>query len=117
MTSPTQVYQVASPVLLKNDGNDNNSLTIRLVGTTSNAMAIGARIEVISESGVFQAREIWAGSSFASSESPWPVFGLLEDTSADARVYWPSGLVENFPGLAAGEMHTLTEGTGVADTM
>jgi hypothetical protein len=113
MTSPTREFQVATPVLMRNDGNNNNnSLTIRLRGTASNSVGIGARIEIVSESGQFQAREIWAGSSFVSSESPWPVFGLGTDRSADALVYWPSGLVESFNGLRAGRMHTLTEGTG-----
>lgn len=113
-----------APVLMRNNGNGNNSLTIKLEGSCrsdgsspspcSNRMAIGGRVEIVTEDGVFQAREIWAGSSFVSNESPWPVFGLALEESADATVYWPSGRVESFPGLAAGKLHELAEGTGTA---
>ncbi|MGI9307902.1 MAG: CRTAC1 family protein [Gammaproteobacteria bacterium] len=104
-----------TPVLMRNNGNSNKSLSIRLEGTDSNRMAIGARIEIFSDEIPYQAREIWAGSSFVSNESPWPVFGLGQSSSADAIVYWPSGLVEHFENLDAGELHHLLEGTGVAD--
>jgi hypothetical protein len=123
MTSGGRNNPIA-PVLMRNNGNGNTSLTIKLEGSCrsnapapnpcSNRMAIGGRVEVVTPNGVYQAREIWAGSSFVSNESPWPVFGLGRERSADATVYWPSGLVESFPGLAAGQMHELTEGTGIA---
>jgi hypothetical protein len=112
MTSPTSTHLIAEPFLMHNNGNGNNSLSIRLEGTTSNRMAIGARVEIISNADVYQAREIWAGSSFVASESQWPVFGLGQATEADATVYWPSGLVESFDNLDAGELHHLVEGTG-----
>jgi hypothetical protein len=112
MTSPTGAHPVAEPVLMRNNGNDNNSLTIQLEGTDSNRMGIGARVEVISPDGTFQAREIWAGSSFVSSESPWPVFGLGDESSAEVTVYWPSGRVETFGSRAAGYKHYLVEGGG-----
>lgn len=62
-------------------------------------MDIGARIEFISDSGQFQAREIWAGSSFMSSESQW---------------LGPASDAEEFIGLAAGQLHVLTEGADTA---
>jgi len=103
------------PVLMRNNGNGNTWVSIRLEGTDSNRMAIGARIEIIDNFGRFQAREIWAGSSFLSNESPWPVFGLGKASSADAIVYWPSGRVERFANLDAEQMHHLLEGRGVAE--
>ena len=114
MTSVTFDFPVAEPVLMRNRGNKNNSLTIKLEGdgNKSNSMAIGARIEVIADDGTFMAREIWAGSSFASSESPWPVFGLGEANQAEAIVYWPSGKTEKFSKLKAGNKHLLIEGDG-----
>ncbi len=101
-----------APLLFRNEGNGNNWVSFRLIGTTSNAMAIGARLEVISATGKFQAREIWAGSSFVSSESQWPVFGLGRDEEVDATVYWPGGAAEEFVGMEAGQLHELIEGTG-----
>ena len=114
MTAPN-FGSTEAPVLMRNNGNTNQWIAIRLEGTDSNRMAIGARIEILSTQIPFQAREIWAGSSFLSSESPWPNFGLGRAKSADAIVYWPSGLVERFDDLSSGEMHHLLEGDGVPD--
>ena len=102
------------PLLFQNEGNGNNWVSLTLVGISSNAMAIGARIEIVSNSGKFQAREIYSGSSFVSSEGQWPVFGLGQDESVDALIYWPGGGAEEFYGLEAGLRHVLTEGTGAA---
>lgn len=114
MTSETVANMPAEPILMRNNGNDNNSITVQLEGTESNRMAIGARVEVVSTDGTFQAREIWAGSSFLSSESPWPVFGLGDQRIANVTVYWPSGNVELFRNREAGFRHLLVEGSGDA---
>ena len=102
------------PLLFQNEGNGNNWVSLTLVGITSNAMAIGARIEIVSNSGKFQAREIYSGSSFVSSESQWPTFGLGSDEWVDVLIYWPGGGAEEFYGLEAGKRYVLTEGTGTA---
>jgi len=99
------------PVLLRNQGNGNGALTVQLVGTHSNSMGIGAKIDVITHAG-HQHREVRAGSSFMSSESPWPVFGLGKLRHALIKVSWPSGLSEWFFGHA-GEKRRLVEGTGL----
>ncbi len=98
------------PILLRNEGNGNNWLNIRLRGTDSNRMGIGARIEVTTANG-FQATEVRAGSSLASTETPWPTFGLGKADCADVRVVWPSGRVEYFRGLEPG-IAELVEGEG-----
>ena len=58
-------------VFLRNRGNGNHWLTVRLVGTDSNRDGIGARIQ-IDAGKISQLREVRAGSSFASSDTPWP---------------------------------------------
>ncbi len=98
------------PILLRNEGNGNNWLNIRLRGTDSNRMGIGARIEVTTANG-FQATEVRAGSSLASTETPWPTFGLGKADCADVHVVWPSGRVENFRNLEPG-IAELVEGEG-----
>ena len=104
------------PVLLQNKGNSNGWLTIRPVGTTSNSMGIGARIEVFSPSNprFRQVREVRAGSSFASSESPWPTFGLgpFPVSNYSVKVSWPSGLVEVFLSVSPGQIYDVVEGMG-----
>jgi len=58
-------------------------------------MAIGARLTLYTRSNR-QVREIYAGSSFASSESPWPTFGMGKNHFGLLKVAWPSGIVEWF---------------------
>ena len=115
MTAPFSVGPITVTsedfVLLRNQGNQNNWLTVRLIGTTSNRDSIGAVIQAKAGNKT-QIREVRAGSSFASSESPWPTFGLGKYHQAKVTVTWPSGLVETFPGNPANRLITLTEGTG-----
>ncbi|MEM9457219.1 MAG: CRTAC1 family protein [Myxococcota bacterium] len=101
------------PVLMRNRGNGNKAVTVRLVGTQSNAMGVGARVTSWSSLGS-QVREVTAGTSFASTNSPWPTFGLGKDYCTLLFVQWPSGLTELFFGYASGDVQTLEEGTGIA---
>ena len=110
--SPWQGSLNGQPLVLKNMGNRNRWLTVRLTGTMSNRMGIGARIEVFSRGRKPQIREIRAGSSFASSESPWPTFGLARKRFAFIRVIWPSGLSEWFPAFHVKHIYDLVEGKG-----
>jgi len=103
-----------APVLLRNGGNSNHAITVRLVGTDSNSAGVGARVRV-KKGRLTQIREVRAGSSMASTDSPWPSFGIGVHTDADVKVTWPSGLVEEFSDVSADELVTLTEGTGDAD--
>lgn len=103
-----------APVLLRNQGNTNNAVTLQLVGTASNWSAVGARVEVRTGDDN-QVREVRAGSSMASSESPWVSVGIGQRSSADLRITWPSGLVEELDDIFAGSVVTIVEGTGNAD--
>jgi hypothetical protein len=100
------------PVLLKNKGNRNKWLTVRLTGTTSNSMGIGAKIKVFTRGRKPQVREVRAGSSFASSETPWPTFGLGRKRFALIKVSWPSGLSEWFTAFRPKRIYDLVEGEG-----
>ena len=120
MTAPWQAVDPATgavvgnpdgrPVLLRNEGNRNHSVTLKLVGTDSNAGGIGARVQVRTGWRV-QTREVRAGSSMASTDSPWPSFGIGRWHHALVKVSWPSGLEERFF-VRHGRVRTLTEGTG-----
>jgi hypothetical protein len=97
------------PVLLRNEGNENHWLTIKTVGTRSNRDGIGARVTVTAGE-LRQIREIRAGSSLASMDSPWPSFGLGDATMIDSiRVDWPSGIVQELLDVAADQTLTITE--------
>lgn len=101
------------PVLLKNVGNSNSWITVRLVGTKSNRSAIGARVKVTAD-GVSQIKEVYAGSGFHSTNSPWLTFGLGKFGRADIELTWPSGLKEIFRNVSARQTVTLVEGSGTA---
>jgi hypothetical protein len=68
----------------------------RLLGTTSNRMAIGARVTARAGS-LRMMREITAGSGWTSQSMPLAMFGLEQAAAVDSVIIrWPSGLVETF---------------------
>ena len=80
--------------LYQNDGNDNNWLTIRTTGTTSNINGIGARVEITSPGIGTQIRDVRSGTGFRYMSSLNTYFGLGEDTNITTLTnYWPSGTV------------------------
>lgn len=105
-------WTTGKPVLLRNLGNSNHSVTIDLEGVVSNRDGVGAKVRVAT-SGATQLKLVTAGSSFMSTHSPWLTFGLGSDTTCDVEVTWPSGLNELFANVAADQKITLTEGSGL----
>ncbi len=96
-TKKTTTHGNGKPVLMANNANKNHWLTIQLKGIKSNKMGIGARIDLHTfghHPNLHQVREVRAGSSFASTETPWPTFGLGKNNFSMAKVAWPSGLTE-----------------------
>ncbi len=117
VTSLPTKMGTGSPVLMLNNANRNRWVTIQLKGIESNQMGIGARIDLHtfgrhSRSRNHQVREIRAGSSFASTETPWPTFGLGKNHFAIATIAWPSGLIESHPLTKHNRKITLIEGQG-----
>ena len=99
-------------LLLKNVGNSNNWLTVKAVGIRSNRGAVGARVKLVS-SDMTQIKEIYAGTGFLSTNSPWVTFGMGNRQKANIEINWPSGLEELFPDLSANQGVTLVEGKGI----
>ena len=87
-------------------------LAAKLVGTRSNRSAIGARVRC-EAGGVTQWQEVRGGGSYASQNDLRAHFGLAAATTVDRLwVRWPNGLEEEWSGLPADRIHTLTEGGG-----
>ena len=78
--------------LKRNEGNSNNSLTLKLVGDglLSNLSAIGARVELSTPLGT-QIQEVSGGRGGTEQDMLPLYFGLGEHTKADINVIWPSG--------------------------
>jgi enediyne biosynthesis protein E4 len=101
------------PSLLRNDApSGNHWLKVRLEGTKSNRSAIGSRV-VLQYGGKVQAQCETSQCSFLSSNDPRVHFGLGSVTTVDLQVYWPSGLSEKYPNVAADQLVTIKEGHGI----
>lgn len=99
------------PNLYRNDGGGRNSwIGFRLVGTSSNRDAIGARIE-IEAGGRTQVGEVRSGGSYLSHNDMRVHFGLGQATRVDrVRIRWPNGKVETLAGMNSRQYVTIREG-------
>jgi len=99
--------------LYRNNGNTNRWLMLKLVGSTSNRSAIGAKVRLkatISGQTLWQLREISGGSGYCSQNDLRAHFGLRDATNVDlVRIEWPSGAVQELPNVAANQILTVTE--------
>ena len=94
-----------------NQGNDNNFIKISLLGSTSNKSAIGTRLELYGPWGV-QIRHVRAGEGYGVINSLNQIFGLGGVEAADSLIVkWPSGIVDRFNDLQAGESYLVNEGS------
>ena len=87
-------------------------IAFKLAGSQSNRSAIGARVRLVTSDGV-QLQEVRGGGSYYSQNDLRVHFGFGAGTTVDrVEVRWPNGREETWTGLAAGQFHTLKEGTG-----
>jgi len=104
----------ARPSLLKNFGSKKNWLLVQCRGTRANRDAVGARVYVYAGNRRLSG-EVQTGSGYISQNDPRLHFGLGESVAIDRiEVQWPGGAREVFPGGAANQIMTLTEGAGKA---
>src|SRR5271170_7798253 len=101
------------PSLLRNDApRGNHWIKVRLEGTKSNRSAIGARV-LARYDGKVQAQSVSSQTSYLSANDPRLHFGLGKATTASLEIYWPSGMKESYPTLAADQLVTIREGQGI----
>jgi hypothetical protein len=102
------------PTLLMNRTESaDHSVLFQLVGTKSNKSAIGARVRVTARE-LVQFDEVRGGGSYLSQNDPRLHFGLGSHGVMDrVEVTWLGGKTEEFTGLAADTIYTITEGKGV----
>lgn len=110
------VSQLDAPVaILRNRRAPQNWISLVLRGTTHDIDAVGASAE-LRVGGRTLTRFVRGGGGYASYFDPRLLFGLagVEDSLLDARVRWPDGHIEVFPGLPTRQIHQIVEGSGVA---
>ena len=89
--------------MLRNDGGNRRSwLGIELVGVKSNRDGIGARIRVMSSSGLTQYFTVNTAVGYLSASDKRLIVGLGADPVAKTiEVRWPSGIVQKFENVKA----------------
>ena len=106
------------PSLLHNvDGNKQNWIKLKLVGTRCNRTAIGARAHVITGKHV-QMDEVHSGGSVMSQSDLRLHFGVGNAETIDAiEIKWPTTQkVERFTQVKANQILTIREGAGIVAT-
>jgi enediyne biosynthesis protein E4 len=107
------------PSLLRNDyisaggRGANNWLKLKLAGTKSNRSAIGAKVRVKIGARI-QTQEVTSQTSYYSHNDLRLHFGLGESNRADqVEIRWPNGQSETVKDIAANQIVTIREGSGI----
>jgi hypothetical protein len=96
-------------LLRNNKGNQNNWISLYLIGETSNRDGVGSRISVIS-GGIKQYAQKKSSSGYLSTNDPRIHFGLGPNKVVDSiEVIWPSGIVQKLVDIKAGQILIIKE--------
>ncbi len=98
-------------VVLRNEGgNRNHWIELRTVGTKSNRDGIGCRVKAVTASGLTQYFTISTAVGYQSASDKRLIVGLGSDPAAQLiEIRWPSGLMQRFENVKAGQVLTATE--------
>jgi len=103
--------------LLRNDnGNQNDMLRVKVIGTRSNRDGIGAKVTAALANGARLSQMVKGGSSYLSQSELPLTFGLGKPGTnriANLQIMWPSGKKESFSDIKPDQMLTLEEGMGI----
>jgi enediyne biosynthesis protein E4 len=103
--------------LLRNDnGNQNDMLRIKTVGTRSNRDGIGAKLTLTTNKGLRQFAMVKSGSSYLSQSELPVTFGLGKPEAgkwASLEILWPSGKKDVIRNIDPNQIVTVGEGRGV----
>jgi enediyne biosynthesis protein E4 len=105
--------------LLRNEnGNQNDMLRVKVVGTKSNRDGVGTKITLISSKGSRQFAIVKSGSSYLSQSELPITFGLGKPDEAriiSLELVWPSGKKESVANLKPNQSVTIQEGKGIVE--
>ena len=103
--------------LLRNDnGNQNDMLRVKTIGTRSNRDGIGAKVTLTTSNGMRLFRMVKTGSSYLSQSELPLTFGLgkpNQNRTISLDVVWPSGHKDEIAGIKPNQSITVQEGKGV----
>ena len=97
--------------VLRNDGGNRNQwLGIATIGTKSNRDGIGARVRVVSASGLTQYFTVNTAVGYLSASDKRLIVGLGSDVTAKlVEIRWPSGTIQRLENVKAGQFLRVTE--------
>ena len=103
--------------LLRNDnGNQNDMLRIKTIGTRSNRDGIGARVTVETAKGLHLTEMVKSGGSYLSQSELPLTFGLgkpEDGKTVSIEIVWPGGKKESVKNIKPNQFLTLQEGKGI----
>jgi enediyne biosynthesis protein E4 len=103
--------------LLRNDnGNQNDMVRVKTMGTRSNRDGIGAKVTVKTNKGMSQTQMVKSGSSYLSQSEIPLTFGLgkpEEGRTLALQIVWPSGKTDSITGIKSNQFITVQEGRGI----
>jgi enediyne biosynthesis protein E4 len=95
--------------LRNNKGNENNWVSLRLVGTTSNRDGIGARIK-LTAGGKTQTTQKKSTTGYLSQNDPRIHFGLAKNNIIEKiEIKWPSGKIQVLDNVKVNQFLTIKE--------
>jgi hypothetical protein len=95
--------------LRNNKGNQNNWITLNLIGTTSNRDGIGARVKITS-GGKVQTSQKKSTTGYLSQNDPRMHFGLARNNIVEKiEIKWPSGKVQILNNIKVNQILTVKE--------
>lgn len=95
--------------IYRNDGKSGASIKVKLRGTQSNRMGVGAEIRVQTAKGV-QVRQHFICSGFMAADLAEIHFGFgSEQIIQQLQVRWPSGITQTFESLKVNQTYLITE--------
>jgi hypothetical protein len=95
--------------LRNNKGNQNNWISLNLVGTTSNRDGIGARIKLTS-GGKTQSAQKKSTTGYLSQNDPRIHFGLAKNEMIEKiEIKWPSGKIQVLENIKVNQILTVKE--------
>jgi hypothetical protein len=103
--------------LLRNDnGNQNDMLRVKTVGTRSNRDGIGAKVTATTNKGMRLFAMVKTGSSYLSQSELPVTFGLgkpEDGKSVGLEIVWPSGQKDSIRDIKPNQFITVKEGKGI----
>ena len=84
------------------------SVSLRLIGTTSNRNAIGARVVIDDDESPF-VLQVQNGGSYLSAHDGRLIVPVLDQESIDLQILWPSGQKSQLTGLQPFRQYDIVE--------